>query len=173
MGYSKSKETIDRVRDILDVVLLITDRNVEIPSLNPSKAVYAIRDALRVAKESTGEDHKYFEIKERFVLRTKPKFILFELREKLNFGDPISVLAKTKIDELVLENCTTLLEVVGACIKHKENRMTFPNADLGDNPLEMVKLSGWCKRNNYSFTTHPLTLMKNDSTTQDDTSIEG
>ena len=170
MGYSASKETIDRVRPILDAMLLAIDTNAPISfeSKDPRKAAYAIRDALASAAYFESEK-KYLVIKEKFLLKQKPDRIIFKPRSGRTIAEvnPQQELieAYNSKGELTIDNAKSVYEVVGACIEHKAHTMVFPNALLA--PIELTKVAGWCIRNGYKLDkTSPLTIMRNESNQQ-------
>ena len=170
MGYSASKETIDRVRDILDAVMLVIDSNAPISfeSKDPRKAVYAIRDAIASAAYFEKEK-KYLVIKDKFLLKQFPTKITFKPRnsklvESVNPKQELQE-AYNSNSELSFANLHTVHEIVGACIEHKAHTMVFPDAKLA--PIELTKVSGWCIRNGYKLDKPlPLTIMRNESNQQ-------
>lgn len=166
MGYSTSKETIDRVRDLLDVVLLVENEIVSIPTKNPRRLAYAVRDALNSCKQYESEK-KYLVIQDRFKIKQGEGKVLFEPREyprdKIEKGTPIANLRESYSNnsEISLSGLSSALEVIGACIEHKAHSMIFPDAKL--QPLELTKAAGWCSRNNYHISNNaPLTITKNE-----------
>jgi hypothetical protein len=176
MGYSRSKRTIERVRPILDLVLDRIDQGeIIIPSKNPQKLCYAIRDALAVVRSlpETSVESKYLTIQSTFKLRARSDKIVFEPRQTLDYSDPIIELAGAKTNKMELPDALTLLEVVGAITHYKCEKMSFPNANISDN--EFDRLSRWALLNNYIISdTKPLTLIRKhgkDNSSQEDRSI--
>lgn len=175
MGYSRSKQTLERVRPVLDLVLGFRDlQAIRFPSKNPTKLCYAIRDALAVVKSlpDTSQEKKYTTITEKYRIRIKQDHILFEPREEVSFSDPIAELAKLRTEaQMDVVEATSLIEVVGAVVQHKAEKMVFPNAHFVDGDFE--RLQRWAALNNYKVTEiEPLTLSRHGPRTTTNSSEE-
>ena len=165
MGYSRSKQTIDRVRPVLDLVLGFDGVTpIKFPSNNPHKLCYTIRDALAVIKRMPSES-KYNIIQEKYKIRIKDDHILFEPREDVHFSDPITELAIARQEqEMQITEAKTLIEVVGAVVQHKADSMIFSSAILSSD--EFDRLQRWATLNNYKITDmEPLTLSRHEPKT--------
>lgn len=162
MGYSRSKKTIERVRPVLDSIIAIRQEGeITVPSKTPHKLCYAIRDALAVIRSlpESSADKKYLAISERYKIRVKSDSVIFEPRETVSFADPILALVESKADKLQIADAVSLIEVVGAVVKHKVDTMQFPNARLAEGDFD--RLSRWASLNHYEVTEiKPLTLSK-------------
>lgn len=162
MGYSQSKKTIERVRPILDAVILVENAPIKFPSKEPTKLCYAIRDALAVIRKLpvTSTEKKYLIISDKFKIRTKEGQVVFEPRERLDFSDPIIELAAARADDME-SDAITLLEVVGVCTQHKLNKMTFPKSKIKIGSEDFERLGRWATANNYLIlSSEPLTLSR-------------
>lgn len=164
MGYSRSKQTLERVRPVLDLVLGFIEngtQNVKFPSKKPQKLCYAIRDALSVVRSlpETSDDRRYTAIPEKYKIRIKEDHILFELREEVDFSDPIAELARSRNEQMEVTEAIKLVEVVGAVVQHKAEKMVFPNAQVSNGDFE--RLQRWATLNHYKITEiEPLTLSR-------------
>lgn len=164
MGYSQSKQSIERVRIILDTALKVNDR-VSFPSKHPNKLAYAIREAFAASKAAKDDDHKYVELITKFKLRVKPDRIVFEPRDSISAGDAVVELIESR-QALEVPGVTQVLQIVGACIQHKQD-LVFPDAKLDESQTD--QLVKWMDKNNYEITsTSPLTLMKNGNDRKED-----
>lgn len=163
MGYSHSKQAIERVRPLLDAVL-IADQRTSIPSTHPQKLAYALREALAASRVAKDEDHKYASLLVKFKLRVKKDRIVFEPRDAVEAGDPVVELIESR-QALEVPNVTQVLQIVGACIQHKSD-LIFPDAKLNDD--EIAQLTKWTSKNGYDIDTSlPLTLTKNGTRAED------
>lgn len=158
MGYSNSKKAVERVQPILEI-LLSADQKLFFKSKNPTKLAYAIRDGIR--NSGKYEAYKqYAELREKCRIEVKPDGVSVVLREQLDYEDPIVELAQS-FTSLTIPEVNSVLQVVGACIKHKSApKLDFPDAALDDEAL--TQLRKWTDNNNYTITMlSPLTLAKN------------
>lgn len=167
---------MERVRSLLEVVLASDGKNsIGFPSPHPTELTYAIRDGLNKAIESKDvEDNKYGVIKSQYRIRTKQGKVIFEPKTPLEFGNPIVELAEAQSnqEEINIPVVATVLEIVGALIKHKGKRMVFPDAHALSLRSDLER---WTDKNNYVITSEfPLTLIRNeqDTTAQDGSVIE-
>lgn len=170
MGYSKSKQSVERVRPLLELVLA-SEGKIYFPTKHPDKLTYAVREALSYAKTCKGDDAKYSIILDKFRIRAKADKILFEPRVTLEYQDPIQEIAES-LEMMEVGGEFTHLEIVGACIKHKAPLMKFPDTVLDGTELEFLRR--WTNKNNYEINSlTPLVLRKNVITaTQDDSTIQ-
>lgn len=170
MGYNKSKKVLEQVRPILDIVLAAGDKKIKIPSKFPTKLAMSIREGLKSA-EDYEEESKYNDILTKFKLRTKADCIVFDPRSIVTFEDPIIELAQS-LNILEVPRVNQLMQIVGACLKHKAPRIAFPDADLND--IDLAKLKKWCTHNNYEVEdgTAPLILIKKNGTVTTDSGTE-
>lgn len=153
MGYSKtSKYAITKVQTLLDQMLK-SEGNVSWPSRDPQKLIYLLRDALSVAEK----DHSspYRPLKSNFIIRNKGTHVLAERR---NVVDIIGELSRSR---MTIENITTLIEIIGAVITHKQHEMYFPDALV--NEEEILQLYNWCLEKEYNIVVGDgITVTKND-----------
>lgn len=158
MGYSKSKNAIERVKPILEL-LLTSETDIEFPSNDPHKLVYYIRDGLAVAESLPSSPYK--DLREKWRLRAKRDKVVAEIKGlPINIGVPLLV---KKFSGLNLPEVTGVLEVIGALVKHRAPRFEFPNALIEGNGLK--NLQNWCNKNGYSITQNEpyLILEKTDN----------
>lgn len=164
MGYSNSKKAIERVQPILDV-LLSAEQKLFFPSKHPQRLAYAIRDGINNASRFASFA-QYAVLKDKFKIRIKPDGVSAEPRAQLHYEDPIIELAQS-LASLAVPDVNSVLQVVGAAIKHKAPELIFPDAALDDEAV--TQLRKWTNSNNYTISNMtPLTLTKNeqDNTTQ-------
>lgn len=158
MGYNKSKKVLDEVRPVLDVVLAANGVKISIPSRYPSKLAMKIREGLKSA-EDFEEESQYSDILTQYKLRVKQDKVVFDPRAIVTYENPIIELAQS-LNTLEVPRVTSLFEVVGACIKHKAPRITFPDVELSN--TDLASLLTWCKKNDYEIEqVTPLFLKKN------------
>lgn len=143
MGYSKSTAAIDRVRSLLRQLVIANGDEVAWPNEEPDKLAYYIREGINSAiihaDEST-ENTMFAKLKTQYVIKSKAGRTIASPRSIL----PIENL-KQSMQKMVLNEPISLLEVVGAAIKHKAPEMYFPNADIDD----LNKLYAWTSKNDY------------------------
>ena len=160
MGFGESKNSINRVREVLDLVLASDGTKlIQVPTKTPTKLSYAMYEALKIASKLKPDksDYKYAKIKTDYIIRCKPDRIVFEPRVGIDIGNALAQ-SKSSEDKMVLKNVSSLFEIVGAVIQHKADAMVFPDADLEDTD----RLEKWCHKNDYIVAnTVPLTLRKN------------
>lgn len=162
MGYSRSKQAVERVKLVLDT-MNATNERFRLPCKDPLRMSYAIRDALAVVKQYPETYPDYTKLRDKFKIKLKHDHLIFEPRQKLEFGDPVVgepvlVLANS-LESMEIDEVQTVLEIVGACIKHKAPEFTFPDAELDEG--EMNTLTKWASSSNYEISnTKPLTLRK-------------
>lgn len=169
MGYPISKQTIERVRDIFDLVLSFDGRRLEFPAKRPLRTSHAIRAALKSCEHFKETEGKYLEIRDKYkILVTKDKLIFEPKMLKEEVGNPVEYLKSAKENtDMELDNITTLLEAIGATITYKASSMSFPELHLKDSQ-EIAKCAGWCAKNGYyMISVSPLRLKKNDPNTQE------
>lgn len=142
MGYSKSKISVERSKDLLEL-LVKSNANVTIKSTNPSKLAYKVREAFRVAKLYPSTYPNYQDLNERFVIKTKDDKVIFEIRDAL-VTNAIEELANSLT--LNLPECKSIFEIIGALVKHKPVEVQFPNA-LVTSQLDV--LYNWTSKNGY------------------------
>lgn len=167
MGYSRSKQAIERVRLVLNI-MKENNQRFQLPCTDPLRMSYAIRDALAVAKTLPSES-EIAALRDKFKIKIKHDYLLFEPRLKLEYGDistygdedPALVLSRA-LTSMTIDECQSVLEVVGACIKHKAPEFIFPNATLDEGNIE--RLNKWADTSDYEVVTStPLTLRKKDA----------
>lgn len=162
MGYSRSKKTIDRVRPVLDL-LSENEAGLLFPSNNPTKLSYAIRDALAVVRglPPDSEDRKkYINIPQKFRIRILREGVQFEKREEIHYDNPVDALVASRVRVFELPDVVNMLGVVGAILKHKGQRYTFPNVLV--TPDDTLRLNRWCDANSYVIeSTLPLIIVRN------------
>lgn len=158
MGYSKSKETIQRVDGILEI-LIHSQTSIKIPSANPLRLSYQIRDALAVVESLTSSPYKG--LKKKFILKIKSDHILAILREKPEVD--VSLIAELANAPFVEPKVSTVMEVIGAIVKHKAKRFEFPNFT---SPTLNTNLALFLTNNNYNvmITIPYLVIEKNAET---------
>jgi len=139
MGYSRNVKAIDRVRPLLEQ-MLVARTNLMWPSKNAHMLGYHIREALTIAKKEKIEP--FDKLKERFVIRNKGDHVVAELKDIEELDTIQSVMSRVTLEGLV-----TLMEIVGGAINHKADQMFFPSADLEDGEVE--KLYIWAQKNSY------------------------
>ena len=175
MGYSRSRSALDRIRPLLEAIKQQpAGTRLRIPTADPVKLAYAVREGLNVAKELSTES-RYHDILEVYKLKTERDAIVFDPRVKLEYENPIAQMADA-FGPLDIPLVSDVIEIVGAAIKHKAPCITFPDASLSEH--EITKLGKWTSNNGYSITSQsPLTLMKHASReasgTQDGNAVVG
>lgn len=169
MGYTKSKKVLEEVRPILDVVLAAKGVRVNYPSRWPTKLAMRIREGLKSA-EDFEEENRYAEILLQYKIRVKSDKIVFDPRAIVTYENPVLELAQS-LNALEIPKVNSIIEVVGACIKHKAPRIVFPDAQLSE--TDIARLSSWCNNNEYLIEQLiPLFLKKNGRTKPADSDEE-
>lgn len=154
MGYSNSEASIKRVQKLLDQ-MLDAQSDISWPSPNAHMLGYHIREALTIAKKKGIEPYKG--LKDRFIIRNKGTRVVAELRDVETLAALQSAMSK-----VVLENLSSLMEILGGAINHKMSEMFFPDADLTQDEAEKLYL--WAQKNGYFLIVAEsgITLTKND-----------
>ena len=163
MGYAKSKKTLEAVKDIFNVMLSVHgETRVQFPTKTPVKLANKLFDAFKYVEnlDPTHDSYIYMKLKEAYKIRVKSDRIVFELRNPVEYENPILELAKARIPEsnLTLVGLTTPIQIVGACIKHKCS-IKFP--DFLVSAESFAQLKKWADKNDYTFMEEsPLTMTK-------------
>jgi len=140
MAYTKSEFAITRVQKYLKQ-MEEAQSSIEWVAEEPHKLAYLIREGLSVAKKL---NHPFAELSKKFILRAKAHKVVAELR----VSDPSIIELQRILNKMRIEKVSTLLEVVGATIKHKADEMYFPDA-VGLTYDEITRLYNWTKTNDY------------------------
>lgn len=127
---------------------------------------YALRDAFAAA-ETFPSESEVANLKNKFKIKIKHDYLIFEPQQKLEFGEaemdsPSLVLARS-LETMQIDEVKGVLEIVGAIIKHKAPEFIFPDATLDEG--EMDRLVKWLNiSENYIFIkSSPLTIRKRDT----------
>jgi hypothetical protein len=157
MGYSTSNRSVKKIQRILDKLIdLEPNAKLEIQTDDAKRLTYAIHEGFRTIKDNPTGFPDYVEIAERFRVRNKGSIVYIEPKAYL-VGD-IKELAEA-IRSLVVPDVHGTLQIIGAIIKHKAPKLSFPNAQL--EPTDVERLRKWCKDQNYEIIeTEPLTIQK-------------
>lgn len=159
MGYSQSKKAIEKVRIVLDIMIAQKDKFM-LPCKDPLRMSYALRDAIAVAKRLPSES-TIAALGNKYKIKIRENGLMFELKTRLEWGEfePVAELAKS-FESMTIESVSDVMEIVGACIKHKAPQFIFPDAALDEE--EIVRLEKWTGKSGYTIVSHlPLQLRKN------------
>lgn len=169
MGYPESKNALLRVKTVLDTIVALPEpKRVTIPTQTPRKLSYAIFAAFKYCKKHEKNYESYLKIHEDYKVRERDTSVVFEPRTFIQYDNPVVELRESKaMGSMELDGITTIMEVVGACIKHNTTIKfnDFPLMTLENNE----RLSKWAGQNNYTFSygAQTLTMIKNVTATQD------
>lgn len=157
MGYSNSPRSVSRVARILDKLITLPDGDkIEIDSDDPKRLAYAIHEAFRIIRDNPTAYPKYATVATNFKARIIGSAVRIE--PKLELIKDVTQMAKA-IDTMVIPDVTSLIQIIGAIVKHKAAKLSFPNANL-DN-VELERFSKWCGAQNYSVNLlEPLTVSR-------------
>ncbi len=148
MGYGTSKKTIQKVQLFLDQ-MVAADENIVWTDKEPNKLAYKLHAGIYVArhffafdenKKSIEPYHTYAHLEEKYIIRVGSGTVTAELRIA------IPILATQTIG-MRFDGLSSMLQVVGAVIKHKAPEMYFPSADL--TPDEIIRIYTWASKNEY------------------------
>ena len=106
----------------------------------PHKVAFYIREGIAVAKK-TG--NPLGNLAGKFIIRPQANKVIAQLR----VYDPNFVELKRTLNKMVVDDLSTLLEIVGAAIKHKADEMYFPSGKLSVEDLQ--SLYAWTSKNEY------------------------
>lgn len=166
MGYSKSTKALDRVSPILEILRLSTT-DTEIPSPDPLKLMYALRDGLNIAKKSG--DSPYRQLQEKFIFKIKKDKVIAELRNKVDISK-ITAIAKS-LSVMTVPEVTDIFGVIGYALKHKAPKFEFPNANINGDVLKNLEL--WASKNNYIVTKRESLIILERNNEATDTTQDG
>lgn len=153
MGYSNNKIVIERMRPLLDQLLVAT-ADISWSTENAHMFCYRLNEALMYAKKHGVVP--YEGLKDKFMIRNKGNRALAELRVQ-----PVLETLQRAMEKLVLSDFSSAVEIVGAAITNKVNEMFFPDAELNEEELKLVHT--WGEKNGYFLVYgNGLTLTKND-----------
>ncbi len=138
MGYSKARSAVERVQAYLEQ-LLMAKEDVHWATPDTFRFVNLLNDGIHAA-QFHAEFKKYADLKTRFIFRQRGGVVIAELRV------PLAVAIKRDLAVLTLEVPTEPIEVIGAAIEHRGNKMHFPNVDSPDESLY-----SWCSVNGYNI----------------------
>lgn len=168
MAYTNNKKVVTMVEPLLRIMLKSADgKPIIIPTKEPTRVAYKLREALKLIERHSKLYTEFSSLVDKFTIKLKPDSIELKPKMTLDFEDPIVELAKA-FKELDVPEAEDAMEVIGAIIKHKAPRFTFPNFDT--NSAEWQMLTTWLADSNYRVETKlPLTIVKNGETnsTQD------
>ena len=160
MGYSKSKQSVEIVEPILDI-MINEDANFKLPSATPTKLAYKLREAVGIIKENPKSFTRFSKLVGKFTIRTDSDFVIFERKLNLVGGAPVRLDARGigVANSLTISECTTALQIVGAAIKHKAEELIFPDVQSNDKLVLDVGL--WSMKNKYEISCLvPFTLTR-------------
>lgn len=157
MGYSKSKISVERCKDLLQH-LAKAEADVSVRSTDPFKLAYKVREALRVAKLYPQTYPDFQNLGEKFVIKSKQDKVVFELRHSI-VTNAIVELAQSLT--LNLPECKSIFEIIGALVKHKPVEVEFPNAGITG---QLDVLYNWTSKNGYYINNvTPLVISKTET----------
>lgn len=139
MSYSKSVNTIVRVREYLEE-LIASRGNVEWRASDPNKFAYQLREAISVANKYKEQYGGYAALREKYSIRVVDNRVLAQLKDVLDI-QPVSH------GRITISNVSSVLEIVSSAIQHKAPTMHFPNASTDD--ASVTKLRKWCEISDY------------------------
>ena len=145
MTYSRSTRSVERVRQILDDMLLI-DGERAWPSKNAVQLAYHLREAMTAASHIL-EFRQYAGLKERFIVRVRNNEVVIEPRIKSAYEG-----VKYASSKLSLEDVTEVTEAIGAATKHKVEELHLPN--FVNDEEELAKLFRWTELNSLHIISH-------------------
>jgi len=142
MSYPKSNKAVSKVERYLEG-MLSADSDISWICADPVKLAYQVREALTVAQERPQLHAKYAELKRKFAIKVLPGKITAALKVQpaVAITPTIAQFVKT-VDRLQIPQVATLLEVLGAAVKHANMpELYFPDAQLDASSLR--RLYNW------------------------------
>jgi len=137
MVYSRTPKTIAKIKSLLDE-MVECDIDLEWSVSNPKKAAYYIWQAIKYSIRSGKEEYKeYAKLGSKYRIKIVDGFLKAELKNP------------PTVHGTIVREVSDVLEVLGAAIGLKLDRMLFPNiTEL--NYTDRKILYTWCTNNNYS-----------------------
>ena len=140
MGYNPSIRSVVKVENYLEEMLRSESDLEWTPpkDVTPFELSFRIREGIRAAL-GYPQYHKYAGLLSKWMIRQRPRSVKAELK--------LSKWEATKLEMGVinLDGPTDAVEVIGAAIKHKGQKMFFPNA------APSISLYNWCEKNGYNI----------------------
>lgn len=144
MGYKFSKNTIPRVAPYLDQLLPAKEHTVDFIDADPNRLARWLYEAISL---SIKENNIYKDIRSVYRFRVLKDRVRAELR------DVIIEIPKAPV-ALIINEATTMREVVGAVLHHKAPNMEFPKAEVTQE--EFTRLADWATTINYTMVQNPF-----------------
>lgn len=139
MGYTKSPFAIQRVEAFLKQ-MLESSTSLEWTVSDAYKVAYYIREGIAVAKAKKSD---YAVLSGKYIIRARGNKLIAQLR----IAEPSIIELKRTLNRIVINDVRTILEILGALIKHKAEEMIFPEAQLDEESLGRLYL--WTNANGY------------------------
>lgn len=142
MPLSKTINAIRRVESYL-TKMVESSTNIHFPSDNPMQLNHHIRHGVHAAEHNKDRFPEFAKLKSKYIIRVRPDELFLELR------DGNSDITSPKVaHSLSFPGITTLLQVIGVCIKHQLDELVFPDALLTEE--DTLKLSNWASKHGYN-----------------------
>lgn len=153
MGYSKSKDTVKKKESqaILKLLLEFKDESeFKVPTALPTKLASRCRELLAIIEESPKSFPEFVDLVGKFSFHVNKDSIIVRRKHQLVSGtaERITPEGLGVAESLVIPECRTALEIVGAAIKHKANVMVFPDATKLDS-VALMDIYKWTSKNGY------------------------
>lgn len=139
MGYSSNKNSIEKVRPFLEEMRKnVTE--LKWAHKTPQKLAYYLREALAISRNLPIAEYQY--LSERYTIKAVKDGVIAQPKNL-----PALVKLQHTLEKRVIEEASTLYEIVGAAITSANEELYFPNVHLDD--AELNKLWKWTRENNF------------------------
>jgi hypothetical protein len=154
MPYTASPRKVVRVLRYLKDML---DSNVQLEWTHerPVQLAYWIREAMAAAARNEGEPYEQFAaLKAKFIIRVVGTKVVAEPRV------PTFTASQGSLAVINLPGLTSALEIIGAAVNHRKEKMYFP-----DGTATVNELAPWAAKNGYEVlvSSTGITLVKGES----------
>lgn len=139
MGYSKNEAVINRVKPLLDQ-MVVAKADLTWPTKDAHMLGYHLREAMTLAKRIGKAP--YDQLKDKFTIRNRGDRVLAELKIVETVQALQNLMSKMELPEI-----HTVVEIVGAAIAHDAGQMYFPDAVLTEDDAK--ELYNWTSKHGY------------------------
>lgn len=161
MGYTLNEKSLERARVFLDAMIRNKGERLEWRVQNSARTVYMIHQAFHIAnnflKKGDRRYAHYAALKDAYYIKKYDGKIVAEPKDI-----PAEVKVYRTLATVTVPDAANTLEIIGAAIAHKADKMFFPDASVEH--LELERLYNWAQAKEYFIIIGEagLTLTKED-----------
>jgi len=158
MGYKLTTNPVKRQLHLLEQ-LAASRETLSIPTTNPRRLAYKIREAIAAAGEHSQYETLHSSISGRFKFREVTGAVIADCVEPdlptigMPIGEPSPSLPPARPEKKTLPDAATLIEVLAGALKFPdESELFFPGISL--KTTERLKLYNWAEPKGWKYIDH-------------------